>query len=1243
MLPRLIRWCGLAAVLGGLLSILFAFVGEDSWAHVPLDAARYAFLAVGIVGIYLYLRPSERFGLLGTVGFYTCVFIFALVAISDLSILVNEGVEQTHIPLGPARETLLLLLGLLLFGAALVRAGRLPRAGACLLIAAAVVGISAMIVSGGALGALIFILATVLFGLGWGWLGYGLWSEEASSAQSLDRVLSGLGRVYLLRVPLLTGFGFAGVCCLAFTRAKSLMGGAFDINSDWGIFWVSLIAFLFASAVEVTWRLIRCYGPKRLFDHPLCNTNLGWSGSIGYSLLIALVALPPIGGALYRSTELSFRYECKHLPFDYECKVFSFWPALGQVFLGFVVSLIFIAIVVFVQLWFDRPAVATRSPDLFLLSMLRPFKPLFYRLRSRDPIGWLAERIISRLGCERMSRIGPFARKITAFFQRFQQFPEGLGRGFLVYENSRVSILPGHITALALFALTFVIYVWLGIEDLSNVKNGTSTTIPTLCYVLLLFTLLCWGLSALAFLLDRYRIPVLVPLVTLLWITSFTPGLKSDFYYPVTKPETPVPIVPKSEQPKEKLPQKKIIVVAATGGGIQSATWTARVLTGLEEKCRKEKCEQSFDKSIRLISAVSGGSVGTMHFVNEYKGGHLPAKETDPRALEKIVARAERSSLDYVLWGLLYPDLARLFIPLPYKLEWDRGRALQKAWKRDTGVGINDLLSEWRNDGRNNSRADDRPAVIFNTTVTETGQRLPLTTTEPLKHIAPPEPVVKHEDVIEKGETRTDVSVLTAARLSAAFPYVSPAARAEVDGTAAHLVDGGYYDNYGISTLIEWLDAELESNPEIGEVLVVEIRGAGGSCATEEQKSREERANSTEGTKARDGRIERKRGWFYQTFAPLWTVLHVRGPAQRATNEVALDLLIQKWGEKSGEDEEDEGGHHVEITRAVFSFDGKDAPTSWHLTEKQKVAIRDNWDAEINNECNNDQGWDEVANFLGAEVDPREPSKVDEGAQRPKGWPASPVNIAHRGGRYLAPENTLIGFQEGLLRAGVDVLEFDVHLTEDGHLVVIHDDEVDRTTDGTGLVREMTLREIKGLDAGYDFPDEDSKTHPYRGQGITVPTLEEVYQQFPETPVNIEIKEAQPGIEEDLWEEIEGAGAIERTLVVSQKRSVIQRFRAVSGGKVTTGASIGEIGGYIFWSHIYPSLLLQTPYQALQVPKQMVTPGFVQVAHESHHRVDVWTVNKEEDMRRQLGYGVDGIMTDRPDDLNQVLQGGKGR
>jgi hypothetical protein len=186
----LVRWGGPAAMLCGVLSIVFAFVGENSWAHVPLDAARYAFLVVGIVGIYLFLRRSERFGLLGRVGFYVCVFVFALIALLDLGIIVNEGVEQTYIALGPVRGPLL-LLGLLLFGAAAVRAGRLPRGGAWVLIAAAltnVLGILAMIISGGTLGGWVFLVPTVLFGVGWAWLGYGLWSEGGASAEQPSRV-----------------------------------------------------------------------------------------------------------------------------------------------------------------------------------------------------------------------------------------------------------------------------------------------------------------------------------------------------------------------------------------------------------------------------------------------------------------------------------------------------------------------------------------------------------------------------------------------------------------------------------------------------------------------------------------------------------------------------------------------------------------------------------------------------------------------------------------------------------------------------------------------------------------------------------------------------------------------------------------------------------------------------------------------------------------------------------------------
>lgn len=967
--------------------------------------------------------------------------------------------------------------------------------------------------------------------------------------------------IYFLRVPILTGLGFLVICVLAFTGARSHLGGAFDIESYVGIFWVSLIAFLFASVVAIAWRRVLCYGPERFFGGNPCTSFPEGLSLLGYILLIAAIAIPIVGFALYGSTRGSSLEGCGD-PVMYDCSPLSLGPAILWAALGFVAYLACIVIV----------------------------------------------REVSRRG---------------------------------------VDLALGRRTALVLFLLTLAVYIGVGFTDFVRVTRGAPTIIPTLGYVLLLFTLLCWGLSVLAFRLDRYRIPVLLPLVVAVCIISLLPSVKSDYYYPVMKPASPTEPIPESDLPKEKPPQKKIIVVAATGGGIQSATWTARVLTGLEEECR-ESCNRSFDGSIRLISAVSGGSVGTMYFVNEYKGGHLPGKESDPKALKKIVHRAQSSSLDYAVWGLLYPDFVRLFFPFFFKLPWDRGWALEQAWlsQQETQTpdeGLEDKLSEWRND----ARAGVRPAVIFNTTVTETGHRLPLTTTEPIKGR------LEHKDLLAPGEKETDVSVATAVRLSAAWPYVSPAARADVDGTAPHLVDGGYYDNYGVASLVEWLDDELEreakeDTPDIEKVLVVQISAAGAPCPTGETPAGEDQATEaktgkegttpTAGTQTNDrninDQIKKKRGWFYQAYAPPWTALNVRGPAQRGSNEAALDLLRDKWDKKKENEHED-----VDIVEANFTFDGTNPPTSWHLTDKQKADIERSWKAELDKECNNDQGWDKVQSFLGKKPDTGQPGNGGAEAQTPKDWPAPPVNIAHRGGRYLAPENTIVGFQEGLVRAGVDVLEFDVHLTADGHLVVIHDDTVDRTTGGSGRVRDMTLEEIQRLDAGYYFPDEDSKTHPYRGQGVTIPTLQEVYRAFPETPVNIEIKEDQPGIEQKLWKEIEATGAEDRTLVVSGKMSVIDRFREVSGKQVTTGASVREMGSFILWSHLFPGSLLHPPYKALQVPKEVVTSGFVQAAHRSGLRVDPWTVNTEAGMRRVLGYGVDGIMTDHPDVLNRVLEG----
>jgi len=267
-------------------------------------------------------------------------------------------------------------------------------------------------------------------------------------------------------------------------------------------------------------------------------------------------------------------------------------------------------------------------------------------------------------------------------------------------------------------------------------------------------------------------------------------------------------------------------------------------------------------------------------------------------------------------------------------------------------------------------------------------------------------------------------------------------------------------------------------------------------------------------------------------------------------------------------------------------------------------------------------------------------NNVGVGTRAPKDWP---VNIAHRGGAKIAPENTLKGFECGL-EAGAGVIELDVHTTADGHVVVLHDPDMGRTTDGAGLVREMTLAEVKRLDAGYKFTPDNGATYPHRGQGIRVPSLDEVYGKFPEVPVNVEIKGDRPGIEEAVSRVIEGAGAEGRTLVVSEDSATIRRFRRASGGRVATASSSAELVSFWLLSRLGLSVP-KPPYQALQGPEtykglRIVTPGLVRAAHARGLRVDVWTVDEEPDMRRLLGFGVDGIMTDRPDVLARVLGGG---
>jgi glycerophosphoryl diester phosphodiesterase len=244
--------------------------------------------------------------------------------------------------------------------------------------------------------------------------------------------------------------------------------------------------------------------------------------------------------------------------------------------------------------------------------------------------------------------------------------------------------------------------------------------------------------------------------------------------------------------------------------------------------------------------------------------------------------------------------------------------------------------------------------------------------------------------------------------------------------------------------------------------------------------------------------------------------------------------------------------------------------------------------------------------------------------------------VAHRGGARLAPENTLPAFLQARDRWRADMLEMDAHLTRDGHVVVIHDASVDRTTDGTGLVADLTLREIQALDAGYRFRDL-SGSHSYRGHGVRVPTLEEVLVTCQDVWVNVECKE--PRVARPLVELVMRLRAVDRVLVAADS----ERFRrGAAGYPGPWGASFRQ--GLLFLAlHRLPGGSPYTPAaDVLQVPERwkglpVVTPRFVREAHELNIPVQVWTVDEEADMRRLLDWGVDGVQTDRPDVLARVL------
>ena len=251
----------------------------------------------------------------------------------------------------------------------------------------------------------------------------------------------------------------------------------------------------------------------------------------------------------------------------------------------------------------------------------------------------------------------------------------------------------------------------------------------------------------------------------------------------------------------------------------------------------------------------------------------------------------------------------------------------------------------------------------------------------------------------------------------------------------------------------------------------------------------------------------------------------------------------------------------------------------------------------------------------------------------------TPRVFGHRGAGGLAPENTLPSFALSLT-LGADVLEFDVHASRDGTIVVIHDATLERTTNTSGAVRERTLYELQQLDAGYHF-SRDGHDYAYRGQGVRIPTLESVLKRFPLAYCNVEIKQADPPIVAEVINVIRRLDAQHRVLLAAEQDTIMSAIRT-HAGDIPTSFSAGEVADFIARVHSSDFTGYHPAGRALQIPPrhssiELVTPESVAAAHRCGLEVHVWTINQRDEMERLLALGVDGIMSDLPGMLRTVV------
>lgn len=242
-----------------------------------------------------------------------------------------------------------------------------------------------------------------------------------------------------------------------------------------------------------------------------------------------------------------------------------------------------------------------------------------------------------------------------------------------------------------------------------------------------------------------------------------------------------------------------------------------------------------------------------------------------------------------------------------------------------------------------------------------------------------------------------------------------------------------------------------------------------------------------------------------------------------------------------------------------------------------------------------------------------------------------PLVFAHRGGCALGPENTLAAFDLGM-QAGADGLELDVHLSADGVPVVHHDSTLDRTTSESGPLAARTAAELARVDAGWSFADRG--TFPFRNQGVGIPSLRDVLRRYPDVPIIIEMKVDSGEMGEAVAREVRAAGAADRVCGAGYgARSAAAARAALPDMACSASHAEVRLAVYRSWAR-WP--VRQARHAGYQVPEltgllRIVSPRFIRYAHAIGLKIQVWTVDEETNMRRLLTWGVDGLISNRPD------------